>query len=43
MEVLDAKAIKKFSNWTAFIYSEPEKGKTTMVKNARREYRCVIG
>ena len=33
MEVLDAKAIKKFSNWTAFIYSEPGKGKTTMIKS----------
>lgn len=30
--VIKAKDINKFDNWTALIYSEPGKGKTTMVK-----------
>lgn len=32
LEVLKAKDIKRFDNWTALIYSAPGKGKTTMVK-----------
>lgn len=33
MNILNAKDIKKFDNWTALIYSEPGKGKTSMVKS----------
>ena len=33
LKVLSASEIKKFDNWTAIIYSEPGKGKTTMVKS----------
>lgn len=33
MSILNAKDIKKFDNWTALIYSEPGKGKTSMVKS----------
>ena len=33
--VLKAKDIRKFDNWTALIYSEPGKGKTTMVKGLK--------
>lgn len=32
MEVIKAEDIQRFNNWTAFIYSEPGKGKTTMVR-----------
>lgn len=32
MKTLTAEDIERFSNWTAIIYSEPGKGKTTMVK-----------
>ena len=32
MKILEAKDIKKYDNWTVLIYSEPGKGKTTMVK-----------
>lgn len=33
MSILNAKDIKKFDNWTALIYSEPGKGKTSMIKS----------
>jgi len=33
VNILNAKDIKKFDNWTALIYSEPGKGKTSMVKS----------
>jgi len=33
MKTLSATEIKKYDNWTALIYSEPGKGKTTMVKS----------
>lgn len=32
MKTLAAEDIQRFSNWTAIIYSEPGKGKTSMVK-----------
>lgn len=32
MELLTAESIDRYSNWTALIYSEPGKGKTTMVR-----------
>ena len=32
MNLLKAEDVEKFSNWTAIIYAEPGKGKTTMVK-----------
>lgn len=35
MESIEASDIKKFDNWTALIYSEPGKGKTTMVKTLK--------
>lgn len=33
MKITSAKSIEKFDNWTALIYSEPGKGKTSMVKS----------
>lgn len=33
MEVLSAEDIGRFQNWTCLIYSEPGKGKTSMVKS----------
>lgn len=33
MELLKAEDIKRFDNWTTLIYSEPGKGKTSMVKS----------
>ena len=33
MEVIQASNVKKFDNWTALIYSEPGKGKTSIVKS----------
>ena len=35
MHEIQATDIKKFDNWTALIYSEPGKGKTTMVKTLK--------
>lgn len=35
MNILKANEIKKFSNWTALIYAEAGKGKTTMVKTLK--------
>ncbi len=32
LELMKASEIKRFDNWTVLIYSEPGKGKTTMVK-----------
>ena len=33
MEFLKAENIQRFQNWTCIIYSEPGKGKTTMIKS----------
>ena len=33
MELIQASNVKKFDNWTALIYSEPGKGKTSIVKS----------
>lgn len=35
MEVITAESIDKYNNWTVFIYSEPGKGKTTMVRGLK--------
>lgn len=35
MKLLKAKDIKRFDNWTALIYAEPGKGKTTMLKTIK--------
>lgn len=35
VELLTAESIDKYNNWTALIYSEPGKGKTTMVKSLK--------
>ncbi len=35
MQMLQASDIKRFDNWTCLIYSEPGKGKTTMVKGLK--------
>lgn len=35
MKLLKAKDIKRFDNWTALIYAEPGKGKTTMLKTLK--------
>lgn len=35
MEVLNATDVERFHNWTVFIYSEPGKGKTSMVKSLK--------
>lgn len=32
MKIIQATDVKRFDNWTALVYSEPGKGKTTMVK-----------
>ena len=35
MNILSAKDIKRLDNWTVLIYSEPGKGKTSMVKSLK--------
>lgn len=35
MKVISAKNIRRFDNWTVLIYSEPGKGKTTLVKSLK--------
>lgn len=35
MEIMEAKDIKRFDNWTCLIYSEPGKGKTSMIKSLK--------
>lgn len=35
MKLLKAKDIKRFDNWTALIYAEPGKGKTTMLRTLK--------
>ena len=35
MNILKANEIKRYSNWTALIYAEPGKGKTSMVKTLK--------
>ncbi len=35
MKTLKSEEIKRFDNWTCLIYSEPGKGKTTMVKTLK--------
>ena len=35
MKMMKAEDIKRFDNWTCLVYSEPGKGKTTMVKSLK--------
>ena len=35
MKLLNASQIEKYDNWTAIVYSEPGKGKTSMVKSLK--------
>ncbi|HIZ54059.1 MAG TPA: AAA family ATPase [Candidatus Enterococcus avicola] len=35
MKMIKAEDIKRFDNWTCLVYSEPGKGKTTMVKSLK--------
>ncbi|MGY4105110.1 AAA family ATPase [Ignavigranum ruoffiae] len=35
MGLLNARKVKRFENWTVLVYSEPGKGKTTMVKSLK--------
>lgn len=35
MKLLNASEIEKYDNWTAIVYSEPGKGKTSMVKSLK--------
>ena len=35
MNILKANEIKRYSDWTAMVYSEPGKGKTSMVKSLK--------
>ena len=35
MKLLNANQIEKYDNWTAIVYSEPGKGKTSMVKSLK--------
>lgn len=35
MNILQATEIKRFDNWTALVYSEPGKGKTSIVKSLK--------
>lgn len=35
MKIIQAESIQRFDNWTCLVYSEPGKGKTTMVKSLK--------
>lgn len=35
MKIFQAKTIRRFDNWTVLVYSEPGKGKTTMVRSLK--------